>query len=68
MVNITEAVESAILRALARDPAERFASAAHFAEALAGVPPTTSSVPATRKGCAAMLLLGILIVIGGALA
>jgi serine/threonine protein kinase len=67
MVSITEAVESAILRALARDPAERFASAAHFAEALAGVPPTTSSVPA-RKGCAAMLLLGILIVIGGALA
>jgi len=36
MVNVTEEVESAILRALAKDPAERWATAAHFADALAG--------------------------------
>jgi len=36
MVNVTEEVESAILRALAKDPAERWPTAAHFADALAG--------------------------------
>jgi eukaryotic-like serine/threonine-protein kinase len=36
MVSVTEEVESAILRALAKDPAERWPTAADFADALAG--------------------------------
>ena len=36
MVNVTEEVQSAILRGLAKDPAERWDTAAHFADALAG--------------------------------
>jgi serine/threonine protein kinase len=36
MVDITEGVESAILRALAKNPADRWDTAEHFADALAG--------------------------------
>jgi eukaryotic-like serine/threonine-protein kinase len=66
MVPIPEYVEAAILRALAKDPAERYASAAEFAGALAGREPgpaarPSSSAPA-RKGCAAVLLLGAALV------
>jgi serine/threonine protein kinase len=61
MVQIPEHVEAAIVRALAKDPAERYATAAEFAEALAGrktVPAAraAANVPA-KKGCFAILLL-----------
>jgi eukaryotic-like serine/threonine-protein kinase len=67
MASISEAVELAIMRSLARDPAERFATAAEFADALAGraVAPAPASaaeqeagVPA-KKGCAAALLFAV---------
>ena len=52
MVSVTEEVESAILRALAKDPADRWATAADFADALAGKrkappspPPPSSPTP-----------------------
>ncbi len=52
MVTVTEEVESAILRALAKDPADRWPTAAHFADALAGKhtappspPPPSSPTP-----------------------
>jgi serine/threonine protein kinase len=61
-VQIPEHVETAIVRALAKDPAERYATAAEFADALAGREPAPPPVQAdtsssTRKGCAAILLL-----------
>jgi eukaryotic-like serine/threonine-protein kinase len=50
VVNVPETVEAAIFRAVARDPGERFASAADFAAALAGEPvaprPKPSPAPA----------------------
>jgi eukaryotic-like serine/threonine-protein kinase len=71
MVQIPEHVEAAILRALAKDPAERFATAGEFADALAGRAPAVPAAPAAgsgpapsgappagRKGCAGALLLG----------
>ncbi len=71
MAAISEAVEQAIMRSLARDPAERFATAADFADALAGkvVPPasapTRAAEPAAaapaKKGCAAAIFLAILL-------
>ena len=58
-VQIPEHVETAIVRALAKDPAERYGTAAEFADALAGreaaAPPDTNL--AAKKGCAAILLL-----------
>jgi serine/threonine-protein kinase len=69
MVQIPEQVERAIVRALAKDPAERYATAAEFAEALAGREPARPAAPAPRRpdaagapqagkrGCAAVLLL-----------
>jgi serine/threonine protein kinase len=64
MVPIPEHVEAAVVRALAKDPAERYATAAEFVDALAGretVPAATSPAPAanapTKKGCFAVLLL-----------
>ncbi len=66
VVQVPEATEAAILRALARDPAERFATAEEFAAALAGLPPKpppTAPPPpskpksAGRKGWAAVALL-----------
>ena len=71
MVSIPEHMEIAIVRALAKDPAERFATGAEFAEALAGrgPPPATAPAQATpqttpagagapgKRGCAAGLLL-----------
>jgi hypothetical protein len=52
-------VETAIVRALAKDPAERYGTAAEFADALAGR--ETAAAPdtnlAAKKGCAAILLL-----------
>jgi serine/threonine protein kinase len=68
MVPIPEHVETAILRALAKDPAERFATPAEFADALAGrvVAPATPVAPATapvagaaKRGCAAVLVAGV---------
>ena len=64
MVQVPEHVETAIIRALARDPGERFASAHDFAEALGGAPvraPAPAPVPTPspaaevqgKKGCAA---------------
>jgi serine/threonine protein kinase len=66
MVQISEHVEAAIVRALAKDPAERYATAAEFANALAGhemkpdhtrLAQAGSSAPA-KKGCLAVFLLG----------
>jgi len=70
MVEIPEHVEVAIVRALAKDPADRFATATEFADALAGRAPRAAApraaaaaapeggaAPAGRKGCAAVLLL-----------
>ena len=61
MVQIPEYVEAAIIRALAKDPAERYGSGAEFAEALAGretAPPKAAAAePSGKKGCAAVLLL-----------
>jgi serine/threonine protein kinase len=69
MANISEAVEQAIVRSVARDPAERFATAAEFADALAGkvVPPaptpTSAAAPDSatpaKKGCAAAVFLAV---------
>ena len=71
MVEIPEHVEAAILRCLAREPADRFATAAELTDALAGrvaAPPTPAptrppepspsgaGAPA-KKGCAGVLLL-----------
>jgi len=70
VINIPEHIEAAIVRALAKDPAERFATAAEFADALVGRAPAARPAPATtptsatqgsppegKKGCAAVLLL-----------
>ncbi|HKT58928.1 MAG TPA: serine/threonine-protein kinase [Gemmatimonadales bacterium] len=73
MVQVSEQVEAAIIRSLAKDPAERFATAAEFADALAGravAPPKPAAADHTRvaaadpagakkKGCAAVLLAGV---------
>jgi len=61
-VQIPEHVEMAIVRALAKDPAERYGTAAEFAAALAGretaAPPVPGDTdPSAKKGCAAILLL-----------
>ena len=72
MVQVPEHVEAAIVRALAKDPAERYATAGEFADALAGrepVRPAAAESPpgasptaaggsgAGKRGCAAVLLL-----------
>jgi eukaryotic-like serine/threonine-protein kinase len=53
VINVPEAVEAAIMRSVARDPNERFATAADFSAALAGeavAPPKSASPqPATAK-------------------
>jgi serine/threonine-protein kinase len=45
VVDVPEAVEAAIFRSVARDPNERFASAAEFAAALAGKAPAPKPAP-----------------------
>ena len=45
MVTIPEHVETAIVRALAKEPQDRFATAAEFADALAGKAPPTPPRP-----------------------
>jgi eukaryotic-like serine/threonine-protein kinase len=70
MVPIPEHVEAAIVRALAKDPAERYATAVEFGDALAGrepaplAPPPAQAAtnPAAKKGCAAVLLLAAAVV------
>jgi serine/threonine-protein kinase len=68
MVDVPEHVESAIVRSLARDPAERFATAAELSDALAGrVTPARPAAPATapaaapaggtKTGCATVMVL-----------
>jgi eukaryotic-like serine/threonine-protein kinase len=73
MVQIPEYVEAAIVRALAKDPAERYATADEFADALAGravAPPAPAASPAAapgtsvagpaaagKKGCIGVLVL-----------
>jgi hypothetical protein len=68
VVQVSEATEAALVRALARNPADRFATAGEFADALAGVPaarPSPAPAPAAaqsgepsrRKGCAAGILI-----------
>ena len=66
VVQVPEATEAAILRALARDPADRFATAGEFAAALAGIqaePPLPEPTPPAgaqssgRKRWAAVALI-----------
>src|SRR6185503_7255006 len=71
MVQIPEYVDTAIVRALAKDPAERYATADEFADALAGratpppAPKPAETVPAAaggpaaagKKGCVGVLVL-----------
>ena len=56
-VNIAEGVESAVLKALAKDPADRWATATQFSDALAGrlptPPPAVKSAPAPPPAPAA---------------
>jgi len=56
VVNVPETVEAAIFRSVARDPNERFASAAEFAAALAGRPPApkpaAAPAPAAKPAAA----------------
>jgi serine/threonine-protein kinase len=71
MITIPEHVEAAILRSLARDPAERFATPAEFADALAGKAVAPAAAPAApgksapasaaggKRGCAAVLVAGV---------
>jgi hypothetical protein len=65
VVQVSEAVEAALIRALARNPADRFATAREFADALGGstparpapAPPSPAKeAPSSRKGCAAVFL------------
>jgi serine/threonine-protein kinase len=65
VVQVPEATEAALVRALARNPADRFATAEDFADALTGSSPTrpapvpaavATEEPARRKGCAAVVL------------
>jgi eukaryotic-like serine/threonine-protein kinase len=67
LISISEGVEQAIMRSLARDPAERFARAADFAAALEGKPappppvqpaqaPPKAEAPG-RQGCSFLVLL-----------
>jgi serine/threonine-protein kinase len=54
MVMIPEHVEAAIVRSLAKDPAERFATASEFADALAGrAVPSAAPAPAPADHTAA---------------
>ena len=51
VINVPEAVEAAIMRSVARDPNERFATAADFSAALGGepvVPPAKAARPSPR--------------------
>jgi serine/threonine-protein kinase len=54
MVLVSESVETAIIRALAKDPSERYATAAEFADALAGrqtaTPPSPEKVTRASSG------------------
>jgi eukaryotic-like serine/threonine-protein kinase len=64
MVQIPEHVEAAIVRALDKDPAERHATAAEFADALAGVktPPRAPAAEASaKKGCAAIISIPFMV-------
>src|SRR2546422_5548846 len=75
---IPEGVEDAVLRGLSKVPADRFPTAALFAEALLSAPPTTTprrrtsraTLPAQRRQRRAYLgagLVGLLIVLVGGL-
>ena len=67
MVPIPEHVEAAIMRAVAKEPGERYATADELADALAGREPArpapAAPAPATtapaKRGCAAVLVAGI---------
>jgi len=69
MVNVSPAIEAAIVRSLAKDPAERYATAGELADALAGreppaaaprpAAPVRESEPAGKRGCAAGILLAV---------
>jgi serine/threonine-protein kinase len=52
VVTVPEAVEAAIFRSVARDPDERFASAAEFSAALGGRAPAPKPAPAPRPAAA----------------
>jgi serine/threonine-protein kinase len=78
MVQIPEHVEAAIVRSLAKDPAERFATAAEFADALDGRTPAVTAPAAAssagaepaagKRGCAAVLVAGVGLAAAGAAA
>jgi hypothetical protein len=64
-VEVPEALEAAVLKALARDPKDRYPTAAAFADALTGrttVPapePEKSPSQAGGRGCLGLVLLSL---------
>jgi serine/threonine protein kinase len=65
VVDVPEALEAAVLKALARDPKDRYPTAAAFSEALEGrvrapahPEPQASPSKARRRGCLGLLLVG----------
>ena len=67
VIDVPEALEAAVLKALARDPKDRYPTAAAFSDALTGrstapVPepePAKSPAKAGGRGCLGVLLLGL---------
>jgi serine/threonine-protein kinase len=80
LIHVPEQVETAILRALAREPKARYETAARFAEALGGKPPSTrpaapappaappAAPAAARKGCLGTAVLALALGAAGLLA
>jgi serine/threonine-protein kinase len=60
LVQVPETLEAAILKALARDPGDRFPTAAAFSRALAGEQPAAQPKP-PRVGCLGMVVLTLLL-------
>jgi eukaryotic-like serine/threonine-protein kinase len=65
VVDVPEALEAAVLKALARDPKDRFPTAAAFSDALTGrntapePEPAKSPAKTGRRGCLGVLLLSL---------
>ena len=68
MVSVSPEIEAAIMRALAKDPAQRYATAGELADALAGREPPAAAPAAEaptrdaapgKRGCAAGIVLAI---------
>jgi serine/threonine-protein kinase len=67
LVQVPATLEAAILKALARDPADRFPTAAAFSRALAGEQETAEPKP-QRAGCLGAVVLALLLIGAGVVA